>query len=406
MTKQAIEIRKLILRCWTGGGGIPDPPDWGDIGNMPIYEGEGGEGGWYIMNNEFYVRGVGGNELAIYNHDQLEQWNVYGTDNVGKITKEDTEEFNFYYLKDHLGSIRAVINEDNEVVNAQDYDMWGFLLENRSFGGERYKFTGKERDDESSYDYFGARYYVSRIGRFGGLDPINEDKYSFSPYIYSGNNPLAFIDVDGMDWYFILNGDPEPFRNIPMEGSDKYFFQHSKGNLTLEASGDYLKMAQDQDLMGLYYFEAFSEVSVSWYFEYNKSYSTSDVILNFQDEIFWNLLKDQYPIKSLFDLDKIYDYYIDPFGKYYNLIPMSKPGGSFDYKKYLNEKKLYLLENKLLNVQEAGNTMWAATMYLLGHSVFTTRTAAHMFSLLKWKRLDEANEQRAIKFGYDFIEKE
>ena len=111
------------------GGGIPDPPNWDDAGNMPIYdpEMEGGVGGWYIMTNEYYVRGVGGNELVIYNHDQLEQWNVYGTDNVGKITKDGAEENNFYYLresvptgKDHLGSIRAVIDEDNNCVSAQD----------------------------------------------------------------------------------------------------------------------------------------------------------------------------------------------------------------------------------------------------------------------------------------------
>lgn len=64
-------IRKLILRNWSGGGGIPDPPDWGDIGSLPIYEPEGegseraGGDGWSIYKNEFYVRGVGGNELAI-----------------------------------------------------------------------------------------------------------------------------------------------------------------------------------------------------------------------------------------------------------------------------------------------------------------------------------------------------
>ncbi|MCK4820841.1 hypothetical protein KA005_34060, partial [bacterium] len=71
---------------------------------------------------------------------------------------EDTEENKFFYLKDHLGSIRAVIDEDDSFVSGQDYDMWGYLLENRTFNidEEKYKFTGKERDDESSYDYFGT----------------------------------------------------------------------------------------------------------------------------------------------------------------------------------------------------------------------------------------------------------
>ena len=194
-------VRKLVMRNWSGGGGIPDPPNWDDIGNLPIYEpeGEGGDG-WSIYKNEFYVRGVGGNTIAEYDWETLKQWNVYGTDNVGKITKDGEEENKYYYLKDHLGSIRAVIDEDNNCVSAQDYDMWDYLLENRTFDIERekYKFTSKERDEESNYDYFGARYYMSRIGRWGSIDPLFEKHFDFSPYNYVLDNPLKLIDPDGM----------------------------------------------------------------------------------------------------------------------------------------------------------------------------------------------------------------
>ena len=195
-------IRKLILRNWSGGGGIPDPPVWGDIGNLPIYqpEGEGGDG-WSIYKNEYYVRGVGGNTIAEYDWETLQQWNVYGTDNVGKITKDGEEENKYYYLKDHLGSIRAVIDEYNNCVSAQDYDAWGYLLENRTFDTERekYKFTGKERDDESSYDYFGARYYVSRIGRWGSVEPLMNKYVGVTPYCYALNNSIVIYDPTGED---------------------------------------------------------------------------------------------------------------------------------------------------------------------------------------------------------------
>ena len=68
-------------------------------------------------------------------------------------------------------------------------------------------FTGKPRDTESNLDYFGARYYSSRWGRFltpdWSSDPepvpyaILADPQSLNLYSYSGNNPVTFADQDG-----------------------------------------------------------------------------------------------------------------------------------------------------------------------------------------------------------------
>ena len=59
------------------------------------------------VKDEFYVWDVSGKEIAIYDGNSLEQWNVYGLDNVGKI---DASNHRFMYLKDHLGSISAEFN--------------------------------------------------------------------------------------------------------------------------------------------------------------------------------------------------------------------------------------------------------------------------------------------------------
>jgi len=106
-------------------------------------------------------------------------------------------------LKDHLGSIRVVLNSTNTVVSAQDYDAWGYPLENRTYNTNtmKYDFTSKEHDQETSYDYFGVRYYDSRIGRWGGVEPLLDKYLNFSPYIYTINNPLIFNDRKGMDIY-------------------------------------------------------------------------------------------------------------------------------------------------------------------------------------------------------------
>jgi len=73
--------------------------------------------------------------------------------------------------------------------------------DNRFFGLQR--FTGKERDQESGLDYFGARYFGSALGRFTSPDPLMASAKAWDPqtwnrYSYARNNPLALIDPTGM----------------------------------------------------------------------------------------------------------------------------------------------------------------------------------------------------------------
>jgi RHS repeat-associated protein len=77
----------------------------------------------------------------------------------------------------------------------------------------RQKFTGKERDIETGLDYFGARYFASTQGRFTSPDPLlssgrPEMPESWNRYAYTLNNPLKFIDPDGLyEWGASLGGD-------------------------------------------------------------------------------------------------------------------------------------------------------------------------------------------------------
>ncbi len=62
---------------------------------------------------------------------------------------------------------------------------------------ERFKFTGKERDDETGYDFFGARYYASSLPLWLSVDPLADKYPHISPYAYCAWNPIKYVDPDG-----------------------------------------------------------------------------------------------------------------------------------------------------------------------------------------------------------------
>jgi RHS repeat-associated protein len=64
----------------------------------------------------------------------------------------------------------------------------------------RYTFSGKERDEETGYSYFGARYYNSSYSIWMSVDPMSDKYPSISPYVYCGNNPVKLVDANGEEW--------------------------------------------------------------------------------------------------------------------------------------------------------------------------------------------------------------
>ena len=62
-------------------------------------------------------------------------------------------------------------------------------------------FTGKEKDSESGYYYFGARYFMPNLSIWNSVDPMADKYPSLSPYNYCAWNPMKMVDPDGSEVY-------------------------------------------------------------------------------------------------------------------------------------------------------------------------------------------------------------
>ena len=185
----------------------------------------------YIMDGSLNVGVFDENGL-------LKHWNIVAGGVAGRVESGGK----LYYLKDHLGSTRSVVNESGAVVESHDYYPFGLQMPGRSFPAAntatKEKFTGKERDTETGLDYFGARYYDPSIGRFFGVDAFADKYPSMTPYHYVLNNPLRFTDITGdtvdVDSQLLEpvvytegenKGQQKKVEDMTLEESQQYFFQ-------------------------------------------------------------------------------------------------------------------------------------------------------------------------------------
>jgi RHS repeat-associated protein len=108
----------------------------------------------------------------------------------------------YFYHSDHLGSASWITDKGGLAVQHLQYLPFGESFVNQHTSGyeERFTFTGKEKDSESGFYYFGARYYDCDLsGLFLSVDPMADKYPSISPYAYCAWNPVKLVDPDGMD---------------------------------------------------------------------------------------------------------------------------------------------------------------------------------------------------------------
>lgn len=148
---------------------------------------------------------------------RLERWTVHISDNTGHIAQVDTKTRDDdnsdsanplnaalirYQYANHLGSVVLETDESGYPISYEEYHPYGTSAYRSAKPGfnlslKRYRFSGKERDDETGLYYFGARYYAARLGRWTSSDSAGFVRGS-NLYKYCSNNPVAYHDPTGM----------------------------------------------------------------------------------------------------------------------------------------------------------------------------------------------------------------
>ena len=90
-----------------------------------------------------------------------------------------------------------------QIISYEEYSPYGSTTYQAVNGAlkpaaKRYRFTSKERDDESGLSYHSARYYAPWLGRWVSCDPGGMADGA-NLYVYARNRPLILIDVNGAD---------------------------------------------------------------------------------------------------------------------------------------------------------------------------------------------------------------
>ena len=183
-----------------------------------------------------YIRGKDGHTDVIL-LDLSSDNDIFNTiangDNIGQVDWTNQLFSHYYYIKDHLGDVRMIMDENGNPQVWNNYypfgeEMPGLNIVN-SGPDDRYGFTSKELDAETGLYYFGARYYDSWNGRWLSVDPLSKKYPGWSPYNYVRDNPTGLVDPNG--------AQVKPKRLIKRQGAPISPIMHGSLKLSHSLSG-------------------------------------------------------------------------------------------------------------------------------------------------------------------------
>jgi RHS repeat-associated protein len=107
-----------------------------------------------------------------------------------------------YQFSNHLGSASLEVDEAGQIISYEDYYPYGSTsyqaVRNQTDAPKRYRYTGKERDEETGFAYYGFRYYAFGLSRWISTDPTFL-RDGLNLYSFTRANPVNLVDPMGTD---------------------------------------------------------------------------------------------------------------------------------------------------------------------------------------------------------------
>jgi len=158
------------------------------IGGWEVYREYDGTGGGVTLERETLHLADGAQRIA------LVETRTQGADDAPASAIR-------YQFGNHLGSAALELDQAGAVISYEEYYPYGSTSyqAGRSVAEvslKRYRYTGKERDEESGFTYHGARYYAPWLARWTACDPAGLADGP-NPYAYTKGRPLALVDATG-----------------------------------------------------------------------------------------------------------------------------------------------------------------------------------------------------------------
>lgn len=366
-----------------------------------------------------------------------------------------TGDYVFHYT-DHLGNIRlsySDLNKDNTIAPTEileENNYYPFGLKHAGYNsasqqpGYKYKYNGKELQDElglNLYDY-GARNYDPALGRWMNINPLAETSRRFSPYVYALNNPVNFIDPDGMKadksdlssygdttlsmysyegsgdgetkWTYKdgafsnSNGDtvdageeetPPDDITVGSDGKVTYVVKTGKPNRFFDEKGKQMKPNDspndNQYLEGNYNVgdQVFTPVSMSALFSFlSKAGIMPPSGLG---------LASRYgatALQSHSAADFGFNQLMSAYSETYKGTEYAGGAGNGTFYRFGNQNTLY-------NLGDAGNFLWGAWMSFNNFSSSEVKIGSQLNSVFTLNGFDTPADQRAISSGFNLLKK-